>query len=398
MAVNDYLSMYSGQQMDDADTEVFNPDATPAEGSDNLVTSGGVFEAISGVASASSPAILNTASGAVCSFADGSASPMTSVVAEIVATQAGSGTPAPDNVRAISGYTGANVTRAGRQLFNKDTRTPNSYVAADGTIGSSTSFSLTDYIKVGGEKVTISGNGSWGSAPSVCFYDAGKNYISGTHPTTSPVTLDIPNGAVYMRSSLNTWSTAMIELGDTAHDYEPYAGEVFSVSWQDEAGTVYEGDAQIIGTGEGRKSDYFHTFDGTENWSYQSSSQIFTFGMAVQSNGRWQDILCSHFPAKNIYSGTANEGVGCWNAQFYLRWPSMFTDVATLKAFLAAQYAAGTPVQIKLVRATPETFSFNGVQITSLYGDNSLWNDVGGDTTADYRADTKKYIQSLLGA
>lgn len=50
--------------------------------------------------------IEGTASGSVASFNDGGDNiPVKSLVAEIVATQAGSGTPSPSNPRAISGYT-----------------------------------------------------------------------------------------------------------------------------------------------------------------------------------------------------------------------------------------------------------------------------------------------------
>ena len=50
--------------------------------------------------------IEGTASGSVASFNDGGDNiPVKSLVAEIVASQAGSGTPSPDNPRAISGYT-----------------------------------------------------------------------------------------------------------------------------------------------------------------------------------------------------------------------------------------------------------------------------------------------------
>lgn len=50
--------------------------------------------------------IEETASGSVASFADGGDNiPVKSLVAEIVASQAGEGTPSPSNPRAISGYT-----------------------------------------------------------------------------------------------------------------------------------------------------------------------------------------------------------------------------------------------------------------------------------------------------
>lgn len=53
--------------------------------------------------------VTGTASGAIATFADGSDAPMKSCIASIVPKQAGSGTPSPDNVRAISGWESVNV-------------------------------------------------------------------------------------------------------------------------------------------------------------------------------------------------------------------------------------------------------------------------------------------------
>lgn len=47
-----YVSMYTGPETDEATGKVLNPDATPTEGSANLVESGGVFSAIAAIAAA----------------------------------------------------------------------------------------------------------------------------------------------------------------------------------------------------------------------------------------------------------------------------------------------------------------------------------------------------------
>ena len=50
-----------------------------------------------------------TLSGALCSFTDGAEMPMVACTASIVPKQSGTGTPSPDNVRPISGWTEVNV-------------------------------------------------------------------------------------------------------------------------------------------------------------------------------------------------------------------------------------------------------------------------------------------------
>ena len=54
--------------------------------------------------------ILGEGNGAVVSFADGASAELAKCIAEIVPKQAGSGTPSPSNVRAISGSTSVTVT------------------------------------------------------------------------------------------------------------------------------------------------------------------------------------------------------------------------------------------------------------------------------------------------
>ncbi|MBR2716200.1 MAG: hypothetical protein IKD79_00500 [Oscillospiraceae bacterium] len=56
------------------------------------------------------PVIIDTASGAVASFSDGAEGlPVKDLLVNIEPVQEGSGDPAPDNVRPISGWTGANI-------------------------------------------------------------------------------------------------------------------------------------------------------------------------------------------------------------------------------------------------------------------------------------------------
>lgn len=56
--------------------------------------------------------ITGEASGAIASFADGSANPLKSLVVDINPVQAGSGTPSPSNIRPISGWSSVEVTVA----------------------------------------------------------------------------------------------------------------------------------------------------------------------------------------------------------------------------------------------------------------------------------------------
>ena len=60
-----------------------------------------------------------TITGDVCTFTSPGILPLASHVVDVTATQSGSGTPSPDNVRPINGYSAINISQSGA-----DTSTP----------------------------------------------------------------------------------------------------------------------------------------------------------------------------------------------------------------------------------------------------------------------------------
>ena len=74
---------------------------------------------------------------------------------------------------------------------------------------------------------------------------------------------------------------------------------------------------------------------------------------------------------------------------------SKFPDVDSWKSYLAAQYAAGTPVQVCYKLDTPQPIQATGGQtIPALSGTNTIYTDTG-DTTVSGRADPNTIIQQL---
>lgn len=72
------------------------------------------------------------------------------------------------------------------------------------------------------------------------------------------------------------------------------------------------------------------------------------------------------------------------------------TDTATAKTWLAAQKAAGTPVQVAYQLAAPEVYALPAApQFAALHDTNTLYCDTG-DTEMMFAADTKKYIDSKI--
>ena len=47
--------------------------------------------------------------------------------------------------------------------------------------------------------------------------------------------------------------------------------------------------------------------------------------------------------------------------------------------------------------ATPQTVQLTAQEVTTLLGQNNIWNDCG-NTEVEYRADTKLYIQKVINS
>lgn len=137
----------------------------------------------------------------------------------------------------------------------------------------------------------------------------------------------------------------------------------------------------------------FVELDGTEGIEYQSAYNRFAYTLpstAVNDSG-----FCSHY--KKLLTGTPGEDkyivIRPEAVYFY---DSQYTDADAFNAYLAAQKAAGTPVQVAYQLAAPEVYALPAApQFTALPDTNTLYCDTG-DTEMMFAADTKKYIDSKI--
>lgn len=137
----------------------------------------------------------------------------------------------------------------------------------------------------------------------------------------------------------------------------------------------------------------FVELDGTEGIEYQSAYNRFAYTLPstdVNDSG-----FCSHY--KKLLTGTPGEDkyivIRPEAVYFY---DSQYTDADAFNAYLAAQKAAGTPVQVAYQLAAPEVYALPAApQFTALPDTNTLYCDTG-DTEMMFAADTKKYIDSKI--
>lgn len=233
-----------------------------------------------------------------------------------------------------------------------------------------------------------------------CFYDEKKNVI-GT--AGFDFTFKTPAKCAYYCVNFSSGSTpygtpviATASKSTAPTTYAPYIGQTATLTLPE---TIYGGTVDAV-TGEGLGMWKLLTLDGTEPWNAVGSGDTLYFqstsisiGTRVLSRGDY----CTTFPIASVSSSNTVQGVSGWKTSLYLRW-STFADVAALKSYLAAQYAAGTPVQVCYKLATPTPITATGAQpISALSGVNTVLTDADSVTVTG-RADPIKLITDLEDA
>jgi hypothetical protein len=271
--------------------------------------------------------------------------------------QAGSGDPSPDNVRPISGWTGAKVTRTGKNLFNINGGIayiyPGVAVQDDKIVVSSIGKGATSrvYFSELYEPGTYTFSVKFsGDVESIRFFSpqpfaggAYSAYYNGYYKllsngfTTVTMTKQFTLGVIAQGTAQGqgTAFDLQLELGSTATDYEPYQGDAYDIAFPTEAGTVYGG-----------------TLDVT--------------------NGKLQ--VYPYFAGYN-----SDPLVGPWISSM-----DKYVEGATPTIGAQVVDMGGTPI----------TYDIDPVTLNLLRGTNTIFADTG-DSTLTYRKDVGKLLEAL---
>ena len=189
-----------------------------------------------------------------------------------------------------------------------------------------------------------------------------------------------------------------LELGSTATAYEPYQGATYDITFPSAAGTVYGGTLDVT-TGV-LTVDMAVVAMGSLSWVYYPNHLRFGVkinGARYSGTGFGFDGACSIYAVSTAnYVRMADKSVviGCnflgnTDAAMIVQ-DSAYTDAAVFKSAVSGQ---------KLVYplATPVTYQLTPTEVTTLLGTNNIWADCG-DSTVEYRADTKLYIDKKIAA
>lgn len=278
-----------------------------------------------------------------------------------------------------------------------------SYTISDGRLQfktASTGYGLAFGVMLTpGETYSISWHGDALTLGTVmaAYYAEDGTYLSRDENKTFTVPLDAVYSVLVFREISKvdgalTFEDIMLVPGTTAPTtYKPYIGQTNTLTLPE---TVYGGEVDAV-TGNGNNNAKIITMDGNElkfslynNFSYNLPAHS-TPGISAQGV-----ICCSHLDAK-FFGVNANYEFCFLNKSNI---DGLFASADDLNAYLAAQNAAGTPVQIAYKLAKPVPFTATGAQpIPALVGANTVLTDADSATVTG-RADPIKRITDLEAA
>ena len=328
-------------------------------------------------------------------------------------TQEGTGDPSPENVRPIKGRDSVTVKVTGKNLVDVDTAfamTGEALTISNGHIKGTTSngsarigYLLQNALAAryiasvaGGAKdvsteirVYIWENGKFGNLVAQKTYQ----YRNGKVITIAFSADGKSDYAVWFRPNAAVdfdFYDVQLELGSTATAYSPYTGQTATLTLP---ATIYGGTVDAV-TGESGENVKIIVVDG-DDIKFASAS----------SNRYWNLPMRSALGASGVLE-SSHFGSGTFSLnekyEFIFTQPTvmqgLFSSVDELNAYCAAQYAAGTPVQIAYKIAEPVPFTATGAQpIHALSGVNTVLTDADSVAVTG-RADPIKRITDLEDA
>ena len=345
--------------------------------------------------------------------------------------QEGSGDPSPDNIRPITGMDEVQVTRCGKNLLP--------YTKPSNPVHSSNGITYTWHDD---GSIHVAGTSTARADSKVMnfsgFYLPPGNYVFGS---TGISGLSLHLVAQKASTGSNTWysGNVSIEPGDvpqyfyiscqsgvtvdttiyafltygdntlTANDYAPYTGTTATLTLPE---TIYGGTVDAV-TGVGSENWRYRELDGTEGGSLGNidvSDTIQQFNLSIidpQTDAKLP-CMCNMLPQTvDAISGNVLGIYHYSQSTFVFGFPraplreygfidgNTETYATAFSAYLAAQFAAGTPVTIAYKLATPTTFQATGGQsLPALPGTNTIYTDADGVTVTG-RADPVQTINAL---
>lgn len=330
-----------------------------------------------------------------------------------------------ENIRPIKGRDSVTVERCGENLLNiklvneivgrPTIKNDNGWLQVDGELQGGNLWLAIGYVLRPGTYCAYLFGGDSMQDNGVLWIYGDVQALMG--PKQRQAILTVKNTSkinVYLHVNkpftLTTKFAVAIVSGSTAPTtYTPYIGQTNTLTLPE---TVYGGEVDAV-NGDGQDTWKHVILNGTESWF---SWGINAHNPAVTGFYTYDITDYDAINVKGICSHLAPSGLDVWGGRLagigfattgklryfmYCVPTSLLPDisagheVASLKAYIAAQNAAGTPVQIAYKLAEPVLFTATGAQsIPALAGANTVLTDADSATVTG-RADPIKRINDL---
>ena len=364
--------------------------------------------------------LTGTASGPVAALEDVSPTGALRRAAVLGATaETGSGDKGPDNPYTLAGVQPTKVTVCGRNLaanprFNAaDQFSPCVY--ADCELQPNTKYTISLYVPAGEAYYT-----NENLFAKIVYLPVSTGGIYSAEATTKPTISNTDpkqyaTGKGWILLKVQSGTTAsgnardlQIEFGDTATPYEPYTGQTITLPalaslYGD--GTVCD-EYDVVSGVETRRWKRV-VFDGTENWGLSrtesGNNRYFIRVPDAVAYNLLSQIVCSHWPSIGpgqtwqdktgitLSLGNADKNIWIYDPRFAQ------ADLPTFKAWLAAQYAAGTPVTVVYQLDAPAVTQHDPARILPPAPVCRVFADAG-NTAVGYNRDVNIVIPKLEAA
>ena len=293
------------------------------------------------------------------------------------------------NICPITGWTGCNVTRCGKNLFDYSDYTykEGRYIKySDGGVGSSANYNCVDSFipctHLRGKKISIQPTNNTNSTPGMAFYtsDDASTYIPTSYKMKDYNGITVPDNANYFRFSFpatDDKTDIQIEIGETATDFEEYQGEVYAFTFPDEAGTVYGCTLDVLSGVLTVDRAIINVADVETINSYGSgSAKYYYFNVSdvkkAPSTSATPNMISNQYAAITPAQATGSgdyKGIsaGVNVSQIFIK-DINIADVTALKA-------QGITIVYDL--AEPVTYQLSAQEVTALIGQNNIFADTG---------------------
>lgn len=306
-----------------------------------------------------------------------------------------------ENICPISGWVGAEATRTGKNLLQNNlvegtangvtfTKNVNGAISLSGTSTANTvrpiNVGVPLLLKQGVEYILTGGVQDVASLQIRKFSDSSaiaQGYTVNYTPDEDVevlIRISINNGKV----TDGTVVSPMVRLAsDSDPSYEPYNGNVYPISWQTEAGTVYGGTIDFT-SGVLTVTEQSYSIDGSRTPTGINTSRVpnytifFDYLAGSLTNPaivQYKPLLiCDSLPTKSAtmydIAESSVTSLSTYPHSVVFKMPTSLvgSDAASVTTYLQAH-----PMQIVAPLETPVTYQLTPQQITTLLGKNNIW-------------------------